>query len=477
MDRSLATYIVYSIALGAIIVLTIFAMMMRYVTKSIAPTAVVVIITSILGIGYFSAMLAWIIMTRLTSDGSIGTTDIMVTTTAGLGVIANTAFAGYMISRLRSGPNVSWGASMLLWAGANAALLGTLIPMMLHSETEQDEPTDSFVVLKGYRNMAPVQGNGVSMGERSSKGGSDMTVSMYLALDPRMMMQLNATAPAASLQRLPASSPLLAKIPLFLIGLNKKYYDADGKDVAVRSPVIYMVIERGKSPYFEVDFNHLESTDSDPSRGALAEQNACFLVNKYTARCRFVRDSALVEGEHTLMKYWDKGYGRTAEELETSRRDSDAYCHSIVFVFSERMMPVSAASKKSVFTTTITVYVNKQVHQTLHFPGQMNMSSTTVMPLPSNLFVRGTGVSDAVLRGLLNASYLADVRIYKRALSEAEATSPSRMKKQLNKFPITTSTSLTVASEPIADEDADVNNDVYVDPGIIANSFRVTSLS
>jgi len=483
MDKALAVYIAYSIAFAILIACSVLAVGLQTQTTSFIPAAVVVLASGIISIGYFATLLIWYIINRV-STGRLTSADRVMTTGAVVGTVANLLFTGFMVMTVKGGASLMWGARMIVWLLLNAVLIGVIVPLTLQ---QGDKVAEGIDVMPGRKNMLPLTGEGASLLKEDLLKTSGLSVSMYLGLDPKKFQSLQAVntgvntgtginpeLSATGTQMNTASRSLLAKIPLLLVGLNKPAYKDDkGREARVASPVIYMVLEKSRPVYFEVDFNHMESVATDPAGGLLADQSACYIVNRYTGRCRFFKNSPLIEAENNLMKYWAGGYGKRPEVA--SGAEDEAFIHHLAFVFSQSMMPTSAGSGKHAHTTAVTIYVNKKAQQTLYFPGQMAATSTHVLPLPSNYFVRGKGVTQQVLKDLLSESVIADIKVFPRALSSDEVSAHAGKPNQEKDFAIARKQSdkEVVIGVEVDDKQTSSNQDFEMEPGLVANEFRV----
>ena len=228
------------------------------------------------------------------------------------------------------------------------------------------------------------------------------------------------------------------RVPLLIKGIPFRWYVSGykGAHALVKSPAIFLVLERDKAPFFEIEFNHIQPDDTpvqDDTR-----RNECVYLDPFTAKCVFFRDSPYMELQGALV---------------TGTPGDPTRLHHVAFVFSEEYINTSFNATKNELYTRISIYVDGSVKQSNYFKGQMKTSSNYIMPLPEALLESFSDSGDIVstddknLQNFLSRSTIADLKFYSYPLQPGDVT--SIMGEGYNTYEAdTTSAAVSAATSP-----------------------------
>jgi hypothetical protein len=196
------------------------------------------------------------------------------------------------------------------------------------------------------------------------------------------------------------------RIPLFIRGIPKTWH-VDGKPrpiALIKSPLIYLVLNHAKNPYFEVEFNHMELDTVPYTYNNLI---SCKIIDKFTAKCKFF------DGDTTELEPNELLLVNTLENKEEK-------LHHVVFVFKEVYKLNMTSNKKELFTE-INIYIDGKLKDTNHFAGQFRHSSSYVSMINQGLFDYGDTIES--LGDILSASKMCDARFFSYPLEEGRVSS------------------------------------------------------
>jgi uncharacterized membrane protein SirB2 len=200
------------------------------------------------------------------------------------------------------------------------------------------------------------------------------------------------------------------RVPLLIKGIPFRWYVSGytHPHALVKSPAIFLVLERDKAPFFEVEFNHIQPDDT-PIQGD-TPRNECIYLDPFTAKCAFFRDSPYMDMKGALV---------------AGAPDDPDRLHHVAFVFSEEYINTSFTAARNQLYTRLSIYVDGDVKQSNYFRGQMKTSSNYIMPLPQALLEvtneSGARVPpDAGITTFLASSSMADLRFFSYPLNPGE---------------------------------------------------------
>lgn len=304
-------------------------------------------------------------------------------------------FVNDKISFVPPGPR--WGFPVI--ALGVTAVLSTFIILKTTVLERVDHIDESAIyILKGMKTFKEVRDGKVgaevfSMDRNSSLDGFSFSFWLGLPNTQDVLKKANA-----------AAEDKVYKIPLILRGVPEVWTVRDQpKQVLVKSPVIYLVLKTAHNPYFEIEFNHMETEGAPGSAGLPATEDiGCRIVDRITAKCTFLgHKSTELESEKLL--------------LAETGEDDRAVLHHVSIVFAETYRHNPATNKKDLFTE-IRLFINGKSLDVNYFQGQIRQAATYVGLLPANAFnVEGTSEAQAAL---LATSRICDVRFFSYALPE-----------------------------------------------------------
>ena len=286
------------------------------------------------------------------------------------------------------------------------------------------------------------------------------SLSFWIGIDPATLTGVYGALAAYATNTSKAGPQLLSedkksyrvKVPIFIRGIPKYWLVANGLNpelyddsavALVKCPIIWLVIgvdaatTMPLAPFFEVEFNHMEDIPSD----VLIVPNTCYVQDTFTAKCTFFENSLDMD-VHDQLK-------------QGNPLDANAM-HLVTFVFQEDYVNSSISSMKKDQYTKASIYIDgSSSKQESYFKGQMRLSSSKVMALPSELLDYQLQADSAT--ALKVAEFLAKSRIVMLPAADVDSLKSigldapvvSASSKQLNaaqKMPDNTDRALTTLS-------------------------------
>ena len=285
------------------------------------------------------------------------------------------------------------------------------------------------------------------------------SLSFWIGIDPATLTGVYGALAAYATNTSKAGPQLLSedkksyrvKVPIFIRGIPKYWLVANGLNpelyddsavALVKCPIIWLVIgvdattTTPLAPFFEVEFNHM-----DIPSDVLIVPNTCYVQDTFTAKCTFFENSLDMD-VHDQLK-------------QGNPLDANAM-HLVTFVFQEDYVNSSISSMKKDQYTKASIYIDgSSSKQESYFKGQMRLSSSKVMALPSELLDYQLQADSAT--ALKVAAFLAKSRIVMLPAADVDSLKSigldapvvSASSKQLNaaqKMPGNTDRALTTLS-------------------------------
>ena len=285
------------------------------------------------------------------------------------------------------------------------------------------------------------------------------SLSFWIGIDPATLTGVYGALAAYATNTSKAGPQLLSedkksyrvKVPIFIRGIPKYWLVANGLNpelyddsavALVKCPIIWLVIgvdattTTPLAPFFEVEFNHM-----DIPSDVLIVPNTCYVQDTFTAKCTFFENSLDMD-VHDQLK-------------QGNPLDANAM-HLVTFVFQEDYVNSSISSMKKDQYTKASIYIDgSSSKQESYFKGQMRLSSSKVMALPSELLDYQLQADSAT--ALKVAAFLAKSRIVMLPAADVDSLKSigldapvvSASSKQLNaaqKMPDNTDRALTTLS-------------------------------
>lgn len=304
---------------------------------------------------------------------------------------------------------------------------------------------------------------------QSSEGGeSAFTLTMWIGLDTTTMkgiysMLADLVTAKATVLKSDDNLSYQFKIPLFIRGIPQKWWvksglnqdNKPGAETLLKCPIIWLVFSADAataaplSPYFEVEFNHMEDITHDPLTNI---PNTCYVKNKYTAQCNIFQNAIEMD---------------VRDQLKLGSSSDVNAMHQVTFVFQEQYVNSSISTVVKSLYTKISVYIDgTAAKRDSYFNGQMRLTSSSVMALPKELMNYQTNVlnnADSSNNGWVNkvtqflqASRVGGVVYYSYAMSPNSIS--SLYSAGYSALPATASNAISVIQPPtiIGNTDRDV---------------------